>query len=102
MIENLNMPENMKMRMSQLIKSLPKNNLEGSKSYLKETKNTGIDNNILKSEEDEIVEYKCLKCRDLRFILKDNEAIPCTCKGVREAEEILLNSGISEEFRLLI
>ena len=94
------MPENMKMRMSQLIKSLPKNNLEGSESYLKATKNTGIDNrNILKSEENEIVEYKCSKCRDLRFILKDNEAIPCTCKGVREAEEILLNSGISEEFR---
>ena len=66
---------------------------------MKATKNTGIDNNILKSEDDEIVEYKCLKCRDLRFILKDNEAIPCTCKGVREAEEILLNSGISEEFR---
>lgn len=94
------MPENMKMRMSQLIKSLPKNNLEGSESYLKVTKNTGIDSkNILKSEEDEIVEYKCSKCRDLRFILKDNEAIPCTCKALREAEEILLNSGISEEFR---
>ena len=100
MIENLNMPENMKMRMSQLIKSLPKNNLEGSESYLKATKNTGIDSkNILKSEEDEIVEYKCSKCRDLRFILKDNEAIPCTCKALREAEEILANSGISEEFR---
>ena len=94
------MPENMKMRMSQLIKSLPKNNLEGSESYLKATKNTGLDSkNILKSEEDEIVEYKCSKCRDLRFILKDNEAIPCTCKALREAEEILLNSGISEEFR---
>ena len=44
-------------------------------------------------------EYKCLKCRDLRFIINDNEAIPCTCKEIREAEEILLNSGISEEFR---
>ena len=32
----------------------------------------------------EIVEYKCSKCRDLRFILKDNEAIPCTCKALRE------------------
>ena len=85
MIENLNMPENMKMRMSQFIKSLPKNNLEGSESYLKATKNTDID---------EIVEYKCSKCRDLRFILKDNEAIPCTCKALREAEEILLNSGM--------
>jgi len=48
---------------------------------------------------DDLGEYKCLKCRDLRFILKDNEAIPCSCKGIREAEEILLNSGISEEFR---
>lgn len=67
---------------------------------MKATKNTGLDSkNILKSEEDEIVEYKCSKCRDLRFILKDNEAIPCTCKALREAEEILLNSGISEEFR---
>ena len=67
---------------------------------MKATKNTGIDNrNILKSEENEIVEYKCSKCRDLRFILKDNEAIPCTCKALREAEEILANSGISEEFR---
>lgn len=64
---------------------------------MKATKNTEIDNkNILKLEEDE---YKCSKCRDLRFILKDNEAIPCTCKALREAEEILLNSGISEEFR---
>ena len=44
-------------------------------------------------------EYKCLKCRDLRFIIKDNEAIACTCKEIREAEEILLKSGISEEFR---
>nr|WP_296649444.1 ATP-binding protein [Romboutsia sp. 13368] len=32
-------------------------------------------------------------------MLKDNEAIPCTCKALREAEEILLSSGISEEFR---
>ena len=69
------------------------NNLEGQESYLKITKNTEIDN------EDSLDEYKCPKCRDLRFILKDNEAIPCTCKDVREAEEILLNSGISEEFR---
>ena len=45
------------------------------------------------------MEYKCLKCRDLRFIITDDCAIPCSCKSVREAEEILLNSGISERFR---
>ena len=57
---------------------------------MKATKNTGLDDkDILESEENEIVEYKCSKCRDLRFILKDNEAIPCTCKALREAEEIL-------------
>ena len=44
MIENLNMPENMKMRMSQFIKSLQKNNLEESKSCLKTTRNKEIDN----------------------------------------------------------
>ena len=49
-------------------------------------------------ENEKLDEYRCFKCRDLRFILKDNEAIPCSCKGVREAEEILLNSGISERF----
>ena len=59
-----------------------------------------IDNDLVGIEDKvNIEEYKCLKCRDLRFIIKDNEAIPCTCKEIREAEEILLNSGISEEFR---
>ena len=59
-----------------------------------------IDNDLVDLEgKVNIEEYKCLKCRDLRFIIKDNEAIPCTCKEIREAEEILLNSGISEEFR---
>ena len=96
MIENLNMPENMKMRMSQFIKSLQKNNLEESKSYLKATKNKETDK--LK-DENSLDEYKCNKCRDLRFIIKDNEATACTCKALREAEEILLSSGISEEFR---
>ena len=59
-----------------------------------------IDNDLVNLEDKvNIAEYKCLKCRDLRFIIKDNEAIPCTCKEIREAEEILLKSGISEEFR---
>ena len=55
----------------------------------------------MKVSKDDIntLEYKCVKCRDLRFILKDNEATPCSCKEVYEAKEILLNSGISEEFR---
>ena len=62
--------------------------------------NKNKNNDLLNFEEDDnLIEYKCVKCRDLRFVLKDNEAIPCSCKSVREAEEILLNSGISEEFR---
>lgn len=43
--------------------------------------------------------YRCNICNDLTFILKDNEAIPCECRGLREAERILENSGISEAFR---
>ena len=43
--------------------------------------------------------YKCNICNDLTFILKDNEAFECECRGLREAERILQNSGISEEFR---
>ncbi|WP_243446381.1 ATP-binding protein [Romboutsia weinsteinii] len=43
--------------------------------------------------------YRCDKCRDLTFIINDNEAIPCECRAVREAENILKKSGISEEFR---
>ena len=63
---------------------------------MKTTKNKETDK--LKYE-NYLDEYKCNKCRDLRFIIKDNEATACTCKALREAEEILLNSGISEEFR---
>ena len=43
--------------------------------------------------------YRCDKCRDLTFIINDNEATPCECRAVREAENILKKSGISEEFR---
>ena len=35
----------------------------------------------------------------MTFILVDNEAIPCECRALRQAEEILKKSGISEEFR---
>ena len=44
-------------------------------------------------------EYRCSKCRDLRYIIENDEAIPCECKSLREAEEILKRSGISEGFR---
>lgn len=43
--------------------------------------------------------YKCNLCNDLTFILKDNEATPCRCKDLREAERILENSGLSEAFK---
>lgn len=67
---------------------------------MKTTSNKLENNEISRLEtEDEVSEYKCPKCRDLRFIIKDNEAIPCSCKAIREAEEILIKSGISEEFR---
>ena len=44
-------------------------------------------------------EYRCVKCRDLTFIIDDGVATPCECRAIREAEEILKRSGISEEFR---
>lgn len=44
-------------------------------------------------------EYRCSKCRDLRYIIENDEAVPCECKSLREAEEILKRSGISEGFR---
>ena len=39
--------------------------------------------------------YKCNKCNDRTFILIDNEAVPCECRALREAESILKHSGIS-------
>lgn len=44
-------------------------------------------------------EYKCAKCRDLTFIIDDGVARVCECRALRQAEEILIKSGISEEFR---
>lgn len=43
--------------------------------------------------------YKCSKCKDMLFILKEDEAYPCECRDKRIAQEMLDKSGISEEFR---
>lgn len=43
--------------------------------------------------------YKCNKCKDRLYILKDDVAYECECKSLREAERILELSGISEEFK---
>ncbi|MGL6105780.1 ATP-binding protein [Romboutsia sp.] len=50
-------------------------------------------------QENSLTDYKCNLCRDLTFIIEDNIATPCKCREVREAENILKNSGISEAFR---
>ncbi len=44
-------------------------------------------------------EYKCQICRDLTFIIKDNEAIPCKCREINIVSDIIKNSNISTEFR---
>ena len=44
-------------------------------------------------------EYNCDKCYDLTFVFEGNTAIPCECRAVIEAKNILKNSGISEEFQ---
>ena len=53
----------------------------------------------LNNLEIDINEYRCNKCRDMTFIIEDGVAYPCKCRAVREAEDILKKSGISEEFR---
>lgn len=53
----------------------------------------------LENSELNISEYRCAKCRDLTFIVEDGVAIACECREIRQAEEILKKSGISEEFR---
>ena len=47
----------------------------------------------------EETEYKCVKCRDMTFIIDDGVAIPCECRDLRVAEDILKKSGIGKEFR---
>ena len=44
-------------------------------------------------------EYRCDKCRDMTFIIEDGVAVPCECRALREAEDILRKSGVSEAFR---
>lgn len=44
-------------------------------------------------------DYKCIKCRDMTFILDGDTATACECRKLREAERILEISGISDEFR---
>ncbi|MBY1372826.1 ATP-binding protein [Clostridioides difficile] len=46
-------------------------------------------------------EYKCLKCKDRLFIETDEGFKECKCRKLRIAENILKNSGVSEEFRKL-
>lgn len=53
----------------------------------------------MKNLQNENAQYKCSKCRDMTFIIKDNEAYPCECREMREAQAILEKSGISKEFR---
>ena len=44
--------------------------------------------------------YKCNKCRDMMFIIQEDEtAKPCECRAIRIAEDKLKASGVSEEFR---
>ncbi|MDB8804790.1 DnaA ATPase domain-containing protein [Romboutsia sp. 1001216sp1] len=56
-------------------------------------------NESLEGLETKVSEYKCDKCRDMTFIIDEGVAIPCACRQVRIAEDILIKSGISEEFR---
>lgn len=53
----------------------------------------------LKKLESSLTQYKCNKCRDLTFIFKEDEASPCECRALIEAQNIIKNSGISESFR---
>ena len=43
--------------------------------------------------------YRCSKCRDITFIVVGDVAVPCECRDIRIAEDILKQSGISKEFR---
>ena len=52
----------------------------------------------LEKQESYTVKYDCDKCRDTTYILVNDEAFPCSCKEVRKAKKILLESGISDEF----
>ena len=52
----------------------------------------------LEEQESYTVKYDCNKCKDTTYILLEDEAIPCSCREVKRAKRILLESGISDEF----
>ena len=52
----------------------------------------------LEEQENYTTKYNCNKCRDTTYILVNDEAVPCSCKEIIEANRILAESGISEEF----
>ena len=84
-IEKMNIPYGMKERMRVFIESQHLNNLKRQENPLK---NLEVES-----------EYRCAKCRDMTFIIEDGVANVCECKALRDAEDILRKSGISEEFR---
>ena len=43
--------------------------------------------------------YRCDRCRDMTFVVLGDVAIPCECREIRICEDILKQSGISDEFR---
>ena len=48
---------------------------------------------------EKVSEYKCDKCRDITYIVEDGEARECECKALRDCEDILRRSGVSDAFR---
>ena len=73
-----------KKRMKNILESQQMRSLNKSESLLNSCEET---------------EYKCIKCRDMTFIIEDGVAIPCECRALRVAEDILNKSGIGKEFR---
>ncbi|MBS6024994.1 MAG: ATP-binding protein [Paeniclostridium sordellii] len=53
----------------------------------------------LESSLKKIPSYRCEKCRDMTFVVEGDVAVPCECREIRIAEDILKQSGISEAFR---
>lgn len=54
--------------------------------------------NNLEEQENCTTKYFCNKCKDTTYILINDEALPCSCKEIRQSKRILAESGISEEF----
>ena len=84
-IQKMNMPEHVKKRMKNFIENQQLKNWNQSEESLENLK--------------KVNEYRCTKCRDMTFIIVNDEAIPYECRALRQAEDILKKSGISEEFR---